>query len=100
MSTNDDEQVLIQDPSGITEEQRLALAKMYADDGFRGFLIHAAQVSNKNALTCLKSRNFEGAGLYATRAESFSEILNLSKRYFTHYDRIKKTTLSTEETKK
>lgn len=85
-----DDQIMYEAPTPVTEAQKKALARMFADNDIRGYIIHAIQVANQNSVKCLRARQPELAAQYSTRAETVENLLNMMKLWFIHFDKIEK----------
>lgn len=71
----------------LVQEWNYALAKMYADKGFRTYLENAVNLSTKSAVT--KSDDIVSLVYNKARVIAFKELLIVSKNAFEHLNKLK-----------
>lgn len=80
---------MIKQPDGMTEAMRSAFARMFADQDFRGLLIHLAQRANKGIIDTINS-DIDKAKIHAARYQTYNRMYELGQYYFQHFDKIEK----------
>lgn len=73
----------------ITAAMKEGLARLYADEGVRGYLLMEIQQQNQNAMHELDNSRAESAARFAQRAKAFQDLLDRGKSYFTMIERLK-----------
>jgi len=84
---------LLNEPVKLTEEMKGGLARLYADDGIRAYILNAMAISNKNVLTCLKSNKSEEAKEYAARLDALEKLLEKGKAVYQHAEKLRSRSL-------
>lgn len=82
-----------QDPEKLSENMKAGLARMYADNGFRSYLINAINIANQNVLTCVKGGKPEEAKDFAARMDALEKLLEKGRILFTQFENIKRLPL-------
>ncbi len=76
----------------ITTAMKEGLARMYADEGCRAYILMEIRHQSENALKALDSTDpnkNEHAARYSQRAKAFQDILTRGQEFFTHYDKLR-----------
>lgn len=73
----------------LTASMKEGLARLYADEGIRGYLIMEIQHQHQNALDALDKGNHDEAGRFAQRSKAFQDLLDRGNTYFTMLERLK-----------
>ncbi len=81
------------EPQKITEEMKGGLARLWADNGIRSYLINAIAIANQNVLTCLKSNKPDEAKEFAARLDVMQKLLEKGKSCYANAEKIRSTTL-------
>jgi ABC-type molybdate transport system substrate-binding protein len=81
------------EPVQVTGEMRGALAKMYADEHMRAYLVNAIRVANENSLTLLETGDVDAARAYVSRSKSLKQLLEKGKEHFTNLEKLTKLKL-------
>lgn len=81
------------EPTKITEEMKGGLARLYADDGIRAYLINAIGIANRNVLICLKTSKPEEAKEYAARLDALEKLLEKGKAMYQQAEKLKSKSL-------
>jgi hypothetical protein len=76
-------------PKDITEKMKGGLARMYADEGFREYLLHSIQVANKGAMICLQKGDLEKGRVYADRFDWLKTLVDKGKECFVNGQKLK-----------
>jgi hypothetical protein len=80
-------------PSNLTEAMKGGLARMYADEDIRAYLVHAIAIANHNVLSSLKSGKTEAATDFAVRLETLKQLLDKGKSCFSTAEKLKSVPL-------
>lgn len=83
----------LKDPERITEAHKGALARMYADQDFREYLIHAINIANHNVLSALKADKPDAAKEFAVRLDTLKQLLEKGRSTFSQAEKLKTKSL-------
>lgn len=76
-------------PDKITEAMKGGLARMYADEDFRAYLVHAINIANHNVLANLKLNKPDQAKEFAMRIETLKQLLDKGKTLYVNAEKLK-----------
>lgn len=82
------------DPEKITESMKSALAKMYADEDMRSYLMHMVAVYNHNVLISARAGEIEKARDYTAKFDTMKKLLDNGKIMYTQAERLRSKPLS------
>lgn len=77
------------DPERITESMKGGLARMYADNDFREYLIHLTNIYNHNTLSAVRTGNTELAREYTAKLDATKKLLENGKLMFAQAERLR-----------
>ncbi len=80
-------------PVRITEEMKGGLARLYADNGIKAYLVNAIGIANQNVLVCLKAGKLEEAKDYGARLDALQKLLEKGKSMYQQAEKLKVTPL-------
>lgn len=78
-----------QDPEKLTEAMKSGLARMYADEDIRAYLLHMINVYNHNVLVSLRSNATDTAKDYTAKFDTMKKLLDNSKLMFSQAEKLK-----------
>lgn len=81
----------------ITESMKAGLAKMYADDGFRSYLVNRINIENLAALRAIREGKADEARDYTARLDALQKLLDKGKACYVSFERIRLQTLEQQQ---
>lgn len=69
------------------------LARMYADEDFREYLVHAINIANHNVLASLKVDKADAAKEFAVRLETLKQLLEKGKAMYNQAEKLRTKSL-------
>lgn len=78
-----------QDPEKLTESMKAGLARMYADDDIRSYLIHMVNVYNYNALVSVRKGETDKARDFTAKFDTMKKLLENGKTLFTRAEQLR-----------
>ena len=74
------------DPKPVTEAQKQAMARLYADEGIRSYFMHTIQKANRDAMVSLSSGDMVKSQFYANRFTILKQLLEIGKNEFVNFE--------------
>lgn len=81
------------EPEKLTEEMKGGLARMYADDGFRSYLINAINIANHNVLASIRAGKADEARDFTARLDALEKLLEKGKMLYSQTEKRRLLTL-------
>lgn len=82
------------DPEKITETMKAGLAKLYADEDIRAYLLHMVNVYNHNILVSLRGHVPEKATEFTAKYDAIKKLLENGKLMYSQAEKLKQTPLA------
>jgi hypothetical protein len=82
------------DPDKLTEAMKSGLARMYADEDIRAYLMHMVNVYNHNTLACLRRNEMDKAKDFTSKFDTMKRLLENCKAMFTQAEKLRSVSLS------
>jgi len=73
----------------LTEKMKEGLARMYADEGCRSYLMVEITHMNDNMIKTLDAGKLEEAQRYSNRMKAFQDLLSRGQEYFKHFEKLR-----------
>ena len=77
------------DPEKLTESMKSGLARMYADDDIRGYLLHVMSVYNHNTLVFVRAGKSEEARDSTAKFDTIKKLIENGKAMYTQAEKLK-----------
>lgn len=76
---------------------KAGLARMYADNEIRAYLIHAVNIANHNVLANIKIGQSDIARDYAARLDALQQLLDKGKLCYSQAEKLRSKSLQEQE---
>lgn len=81
------------EPDKITEAMKGGLARMYADEDFRAYLLNRINIENTAILESIRKGKMEDAKDYTSKMDALKKLLEKGKAMYLQAEKLKSTPL-------
>ena len=85
----DDFGVELTAPTEVNAKMKEGLARIFADEGIRGYLENAVRIANRNLIKCLDNGEDRQATYYANRIQTIILLLTTGKVWYSSMEKLK-----------
>ena len=82
-----------QDPEKLDEQMKAGLARMYADNDIRRYLLHALNLYNHNVLVSTRAGKPELARDYTAKFDTMKKLIDNGKLMYSQAEKLRSRTL-------